>query len=78
MHKYYRMVARQHDVGLARQIADMKAKPETVTVQQAANQDFRFCISPTYAGHHPATYRAVYYVNHQENKGNASGVPSRS
>ena len=58
--------------------SDMKAKPETVTVQQAANQDFRLGIAPTYTGHHPATCRAVYYVNHQENKGNASGVPSRS
>lgn len=49
MHKYYRMVARQNYVRLARQIADMKAKPETVKVQKAADQDLRFCISPTYA-----------------------------
>ncbi len=78
MHKYYCMVAGQYDIRLARQIVNIKAKPETMTVQQAANHDFRLGIAPTYAGHHPATCDAVYNVNHQVNNGNASGVPSRS
>jgi len=78
VHKYYRMVARQHDVGLARQVSDMKSKPKTMTVQQAANQDFRLGVATTYAGHHPAACLAVYYINHQANNDSGSGVPSRS
>ena len=64
MHEYYRMEARENDIRFARQVADMKAKPETLTVQQAADQDFGLRVATPNAGHHPATGSSIDYISH--------------
>ena len=64
VNKYYRTEAGKNDIGLSRQVMGMEAEPETLAMQQAADQDFRLCVAPAYAGHHPAARRAVDYVDH--------------
>jgi hypothetical protein len=47
--------ASQHNIRFSWKVADMQPKPETLAMQQAANENLRLCVSPSNTGHHPAS-----------------------
>lgn len=65
MDKDHRPQTGKNNVWFAWQIAAMKAKPEALAVQKAANQNFWFCISAAYPCHHPASRRAIDNIYHR-------------
>jgi hypothetical protein len=47
--------ASQHNIRFSWKVADMQPKPESLAMQQTANQYLRLCVSPSNTGHHPAS-----------------------
>ncbi|CAM2160962.1 conserved hypothetical protein [Paraburkholderia tropica] len=66
VHEHGGAIARQDDVGAARQFAHVEAKAEAAAMQQAANQDFRLRVAPANAGHHPASGGGIHDVDHAD------------
>lgn len=64
MYKNHGVHSREDDVWLTGQIATMKAKPESLAMQQAANQNLGFGITATYPCHHAAAGRAIDNIYH--------------
>ena len=56
---------RQNDVGMSRQVLSVQTEAETCREEGLADDDFRLCIPPSNAGHHPASRGRIHDVGHQ-------------
>jgi hypothetical protein len=64
MNKNDSMPSGKHDIGLAREVAAIDAKPEPSAVKQTTDQFFGLCVAAPDAGHHAASGGAVYNIDH--------------
>ncbi len=67
INKYGCVIFWQNDIGFSRKIFIVKFKPEPLSMQKAANNNFRFCVGASDAAHHAASGALVYNI-HQQSK----------
>lgn len=72
--EYHRSIARKDNIGPPWEIARIQPESETQRVQSLAQGHFWLGVSPSDAGHHPASYLWRDYVGHQAAK--SRGTPA--
>lgn len=65
MNKHDDSTPRQNDVGMSGQVLPVQTEAETCCKEGLADDDFRLCVPPSDAGHHPASRRRVDDIGHR-------------